>query len=53
MIVSQKLLFTAIMIEDLLLTNALDAFRAGAEIIDASVLGLGERAGIVDLSSIT
>ena len=34
------------------LTNALDAFRAGAEIIDASVLGLGERAGIVDLSQL-
>ena len=34
------------------LANALDAFRAGAEIIDASVLGLGERAGIVDLSQL-
>ena len=34
------------------LTNALDAYRAGAEIIDASVLGLGERAGIVDLSQL-
>jgi len=34
------------------LTNALDAFRAGAEIIDASVLGLGERAGIVDLAQL-
>ncbi|MBU0474764.1 MAG: 2-isopropylmalate synthase [Bacteroidetes bacterium] len=34
------------------LANALDAYRAGAEIIDASVLGLGERAGIVDLAQI-
>jgi 2-isopropylmalate synthase len=34
------------------LANALDAFRAGAEIIDASVLGLGERAGIVDLGQL-
>jgi 2-isopropylmalate synthase len=37
----------------LALTNALDGYRAGAEIIDASVLGLGERAGIVDLAQIT
>jgi 2-isopropylmalate synthase len=36
----------------LALANALDAFRAGAEIIDASVLGLGERAGIVDLAQL-
>lgn len=36
----------------LALANALDAFRGGAEIIDASVLGLGERAGIVDLAQI-
>jgi 2-isopropylmalate synthase len=36
----------------LALANALDGFRAGAEIIDASVLGLGERAGIVDLASL-
>jgi 2-isopropylmalate synthase len=36
----------------LALANALDAYRAGAEIIDASVLGLGERAGIVDLAQI-
>jgi 2-isopropylmalate synthase len=36
----------------LALANALDAYRAGAEIIDASVLGLGERAGIVDLSQL-
>ncbi|MFA3781524.1 2-isopropylmalate synthase [Melioribacteraceae bacterium 4301-Me] len=34
------------------LANALDAYRAGAEIIDASVLGLGERAGIVDLAEL-
>ena len=34
------------------LANALDAFRAGAEIIDATVLGLGERAGIVDLAQL-
>lgn len=34
------------------LTNALDGFRAGASIIDASVLGLGERAGIVDLANL-
>ncbi|NOX88485.1 MAG: 2-isopropylmalate synthase [Calditrichaeota bacterium] len=34
------------------LTNALDGMRAGAEIIDASVLGLGERAGIVDLAQL-
>ncbi|MCU0236201.1 MAG: 2-isopropylmalate synthase [Acidobacteria bacterium] len=36
----------------LALANALDALRAGASIIDASVLGLGERAGIVDLASL-
>ena len=36
----------------LALANALDAMRAGAEIIDASVLGLGERAGIVDLGTL-
>lgn len=36
----------------LALANALDAYRAGAEIIDASVLGLGERAGIVDLAQL-
>jgi len=34
------------------LANALDAYRAGAGIIDASVLGLGERAGIVDLGQL-
>jgi 2-isopropylmalate synthase len=36
----------------LALANALDGFRAGADIIDASVLGLGERAGIVDLATL-
>lgn len=36
----------------LALANALDGFRGGAEIIDASVLGLGERAGIVDLAQL-
>jgi 2-isopropylmalate synthase len=36
----------------LALANALDAMRAGADIIDASVLGLGERAGIVDLAQL-
>jgi 2-isopropylmalate synthase len=34
------------------LANALDGFRAGARIIDATVLGLGERAGIVDLAQL-
>lgn len=34
------------------LANALDAYRAGAEIIDATVMGLGERAGIVDLAQL-
>jgi 2-isopropylmalate synthase len=32
--------------------NALDAIRAGVEIIDTSVLGLGERTGIVDLATL-
>lgn len=36
----------------LALANALDAFSAGVDIIDASVLGLGERAGIVDLAQL-
>ena len=36
----------------LALANALDAYRAGVDIIDASVLGLGERAGIVDLAQL-
>ncbi len=34
------------------LANAIDGYRAGASIIDASVLGLGERAGIVDLAQL-
>jgi len=36
----------------LALANALDGYRGGAEIIDASVMGLGERAGIVDLATL-
>jgi len=36
----------------LALANALDGIRGGAEIVDASVLGLGERAGIVDLAQL-
>lgn len=36
----------------LALANALDAYRAGANIIDAAALGLGERAGIVDLAQL-
>ena len=36
----------------LALANALDGIRAGASIVDASVLGLGERAGIVDLAQL-
>lgn len=36
----------------LALANALDAMNAGAEIIDVSILGLGERAGIVDLAQL-
>jgi 2-isopropylmalate synthase len=36
----------------LALANALDAYRAGADIIDVTVLGLGERAGIVDLAEL-
>ena len=36
----------------LALANALESYRAGADVIDASVLGLGERAGIVDLASL-
>lgn len=34
------------------LANSIDAFRAGAEILDASVMGLGERAGITDLAQL-
>ena len=36
----------------LALANALDAYAAGVDIIDATVLGLGERAGIVDLAQL-
>ncbi|WP_016950211.1 LeuA family protein [Anabaena sp. PCC 7108] len=36
----------------LALANALDAYRAGIDIIDVSVMGLGERAGIVDLGEL-
>ncbi len=36
----------------LALANALDAYKAGAEIIDATVLRLGERTGIVDLAEL-
>ena len=36
----------------LALANAIDGYRAGAEIIDSTVLGLGERAGIVDLAQL-
>jgi len=39
-------------VRGLALANALEGYRAGADIIDASVLGLGERAGIVDLASL-
>jgi len=35
----------------LAVANGFEGFRAGADIIDASVLGLGERAGIVDLAT--
>jgi len=36
----------------LALANALGGYQAGAEIIDASILGLGERAGICDLAQL-
>ncbi|HEX9934592.1 MAG TPA: 2-isopropylmalate synthase, partial [bacterium] len=36
----------------LALANALDGFRAGADIIDATVMGIGERAGLVDLATL-
>ncbi|AFN73410.1 2-isopropylmalate synthase [Melioribacter roseus P3M-2] len=36
----------------LALANSLDAYRAGADIIDATTLGLGERAGITDLAQL-
>ncbi len=35
----------------LALANALEAVRAGVDIVDVSVMGLGERAGIVDLGT--
>lgn len=36
----------------LALANALDGYRAGADIIDATVMGLGERAGLVDMAQL-
>ncbi|MGH8769885.1 MAG: homocitrate synthase/isopropylmalate synthase family protein, partial [Burkholderiales bacterium] len=36
----------------LALANALHACAAGADVVDAAVLGLGERAGIVDLAEL-
>ncbi|MBO3461657.1 2-isopropylmalate synthase [Aetokthonos hydrillicola Thurmond2011] len=36
----------------LALANALDAYKAGADIIDTTVMGLGERTGIVDLATL-
>jgi 2-isopropylmalate synthase len=36
----------------LALANTLDGHRAGADILDASVLGLGERAGLTDLGTL-
>lgn len=36
----------------LALANSLDAVRAGASIVDATVLGLGERAGLTDLATL-
>lgn len=36
----------------LALANALDGYMAGADIIDATVLKLGERAGLVDLATL-
>jgi 2-isopropylmalate synthase len=36
----------------LALANTLDGYRAGADILDASVLGLGERAGLTDLGTL-
>lgn len=36
----------------LALANALDAYRAGSDIIDVTVMGLGERSGIVDLAEL-
>jgi isopropylmalate/homocitrate/citramalate synthase len=36
----------------LAIANALEGYQAGASIIDVSVMGLGERAGIVDLATV-
>ena len=36
----------------LALANGLDAYYAGADIIDVSVMGIGERAGIIDIGTI-
>lgn len=36
----------------LALANALDAYQAGADIIDVTVMGIGERSGIVDLAEL-
>jgi len=36
----------------LALANTLDAYRAGADILDTTVLGLGERAGLTDLATL-
>ncbi len=36
----------------LALANALNAYQSGADIIDVTVMGLGERAGIVDLAEL-
>jgi 2-isopropylmalate synthase len=36
----------------LALANALEGYRGGADIIDATVLGVGERAGLVDLATL-
>lgn len=35
----------------LAVANALDGYRGGADIVDVTVLGLGERAGLVDLAT--
>ncbi|MBF2063671.1 MAG: 2-isopropylmalate synthase [Calothrix sp. C42_A2020_038] len=36
----------------LALANGLDAYNAGADIIDVTVMGLGERTGIIDLAEL-
>jgi 2-isopropylmalate synthase len=36
----------------LALANVLEGYRGGADIIDATVLGVGERAGLVDLATL-